>query len=71
MQPYKFRPVDESEVIADAVVSHHQPLFDHDWNDYGAIWAADEVRQALESGDMDRAADLAEQMSDSDISIFD
>ncbi len=71
MQPYKYIPVDENEVISDAVVSHHQPLFDHDWNDYGAIWAADEVRQALESGDMDRAADLAEQMSDSDINIFD
>ena len=58
MQPFKFRPTDESEIIADAVVAHHQPLFDHDWNDYGAIWAADEVRQALES-DLDRAADLA------------
>ena len=71
MQPYKFRPTDESEIIADAVVAHHQPLFDHDGNDYGAIWAADEVRQALESGDLDRAADLAEQMSDSDNCIFD
>ena len=71
MQPFKFRSTDESEVIADAVVAHHQPHFDHDWNDYGAIWAADEVRQALESGDLDRAADLAEQMSDSDNCIFD
>ena len=57
--------------IADAVVAHHQPLFDHDWNDYSAIWAADEVRQALESGDLQRAADLAEQMSDTDYTIFD
>lgn len=71
MQPYKFRPTDESEIIADAVVAHHQPLFDHDWNDIGSVWAADEIRQALASGDLDRAADLAEQMSDSDTTIFD
>lgn len=65
MQPYKFRPVDESEVIADTVIAHHQ------LTDLPDVWAADEVRQALESGDLQRAADLAEQMGDSDYTIFD
>ena len=65
MQPYKFRPVDESEVIADTVIAHHS------FTDLPDVWAADEVRLALESGDLQGAADLAEQMSDSDINIFD
>ena len=65
MQPFKFRPTDESEIIADTVAAHHSFTLLPD------VWAADEVRQALESGDLQRAADLAEQMSDSDFCIFD
>ena len=62
MQPYKYIPVDENEVIADAVTAHHELTT---W------WQMDEIRHALESGDLQRAADLAEQMSDSDYCIFD
>ena len=62
MQPFKFIPVDENEVIADAVVAHHELTT---W------WQIDEIRHALEPGDLDRAADLSEQMSDSDYCIFD
>ncbi len=65
MQPYKFRPTDESEVIADTVIAHHQ------FTELPDVWAADEIRLALESGDLQRAADLAEQMSDTDYTIFD
>ena len=65
MQPFKFRPTDQSEVIADTVIAYHEHTQLPD------IWAADEIRMALESGDMQRAADLAEQMSDTDYCIFD
>ena len=65
MQPFKFRPTDESEVIADP--SSH--IIRSRW--MPDVWAADEVRLALESGDLQRAADLAEQMSDTDYTIFD
>ena len=33
---------------------------DHDPVDYDALWCDWEVRQALESGDIERAAELAE-----------
>ena len=65
MQPYKFGVDDESEIIAATVTAHHEMTHLPD------VWAADEVRQALESGDLQRAADLAEQMSDTDFCIFD
>jgi len=60
MQPYRNPITEESPAI-----------FDHDWNDIGTVWASDEIRMALESGDLQRAADLAEQMSDTDFCIFD
>jgi|14BtaG_2_1085337.scaffolds.fasta_scaffold01539_3 hypothetical protein len=43
---------DENQIIAELVTKHHEPIEDK--------WASWEVQQALEAGDVERAAELAE-----------